>query len=65
MAIGLLIVSEKYNLSYKLNAYWVIFHVFFFKNYFGNTIRVSNSLDPDQDRHFVKPDLGSNCLQKF
>ena len=30
---------------------------------FFNTIRVSNSLDPDQARHFVGPDLGSNCLQ--
>ena len=28
-----------------------------------NTIRVSNSLDPDQTRHFVGPDLGPNCLQ--
>ena len=26
---------------------------------------VSNSLDPDQARHFVGPDLGSNCLQRF
>ena len=25
---------------------------------------MSNSLDPDQARHFVGPDLGSNCLQK-
>ena len=22
-----------------------------------------NCLDPDQDRHFVSPDLGPNCLQ--
>ena len=29
---------------------------------FFNTIRVSNSLDPDQARHFVGPDLGPNCL---
>ena len=28
-------------------------------------IRVSNSLDPDQARHFVGPDLGSNCLQRL
>ena len=32
----------------------------FSKKYFRITIRVSNSLDPDQDRHFVGPDLGSN-----
>ena len=30
-----------------------------------NTIRVSNGLDPDQDQHFVGPDLGPNCLQRF
>ena len=28
------------------------------------TIRVSNSLDPDQDRHSIGIHLGSNCLQK-
>ena len=27
-----------------------------------NTIRMSNSLDPDQVRRFVGPDLGPNCL---
>ena len=37
----------------------------FSKNSFRNTIRVSNSLDPDQARHFVGPDLGPNCLQKL
>ena len=30
-----------------------------------NTIRVSNSLDQDQARHFVGPDLDQNCLQKL
>ena len=29
------------------------------------TIRVSNSLDPDQVQHFVGSDLGSNCLQRL
>ena len=37
----------------------------FSKNSFKNTIKVSNSLDPDQARHFVGPDLGPNCLQKL
>ena len=32
---------------------------------FFNTIRVSNSLAPDQARHFVGPDLGPNCLQRL
>ena len=26
---------------------------------------MSSSLDPDQDRHIVGPDLGPNCLQKL
>ena len=37
---------------------------YFFKinfQYFG----VSNSLDPDQDRHSVCPDLGPSCLQRL
>ena len=37
----------------------------FFKNEPPRTtIGVSNSLDPDQDRHSVGLHLGSNCLQK-
>ena len=41
--------------------------VTFQKKYFRNTIRVSNSLDPDQDRHVhvVCPDLDPNCAQKL
>ena len=35
----------------------------FLKNSFRNTVRLSNSLDPDQARHGVGPDLGPNCLQ--
>ena len=26
---------------------------------------MSNSLDLDQARHFVRPDLGPNCLQRL
>ena len=39
----------------------------FSKKSFRNTIRlrVSNSLNPDQTRHFVGPDLGSNCLERL
>ena len=29
------------------------------------TIRVSNSLDPDQAQHFAGPDLGPICLQRL
>ena len=32
---------------------------------FFNTNRVSKSLDPDQARHFVRPDLGPSCLQRL
>ena len=28
-------------------------------------IRVSNGLDPDQDRRYVGPDLGPSCLQRL
>ena len=35
------------------------------KKYFRNTIRVSNSLDPDQARCFGWPDLFPNCLQRL
>ena len=37
----------------------------FSKISFRNTIRVSNSLDTDQDRHSVGPDLDPNCLQRL
>ena len=37
----------------------------FSKYSFKNTIRVSNSLDQDQDRHSVGPDLDPNCLQRL
>ena len=41
------------------------FKIKFFKNKSPRTtIGVSNSLDPDQDRHSGDLHLGSNCLQK-
>ena len=39
--------------------------LYFFKKFIRNTIRASNGLDPDQDGHFVSPDLGQNCLQRL
>ena len=39
--------------------------LFFSENYFRSTISVSNSLDPDQDRRSVGPDLGPNLLQRL
>ena len=41
------------------------FKINFLENCFSNNIRVSNTLDPDQARHFVGPDLGPNCLQRL
>ena len=37
----------------------------FSKTSFRNTIRVSNSLDPDQARQNVGPDLVPNCLKRL
>ena len=34
-------------------------------NDFMNTIRVSNSWDPDQAGRFVGPDLGPKCFQRL
>ena len=36
-----------------------------FTGMIGTTIRVSTSLDPDQVRCSVGPDLGPNCLQRL
>ena len=54
---------------------WKILHAFlssdffqnqlFQKNYFRNTIVMSNCLDLDQNRHCVSPDLDPNCLQRL
>ena len=38
---------------------------FFLKNSFRNTIRVSNGLVPDWDRHSVGPDLAPNYLPRL
>ena len=32
---------------------------------FFNTMQVSNSLDPDEALHCVRPDLDPNCLQRL
>ena len=42
-----------------------LFKINFFKKNFSYTTRVSNELDPDQDRHSVGPDPGPNCLQRL
>ena len=45
---------------------WAIYYkqnLFLKKNLSGTLIIESNHLAPDQDRHFVGPDLGPACLQ--
>ena len=37
----------------------------FFKKSFKNTISLSKCLDPDQERHFVGPDLGLNSCKDY
>ena len=37
----------------------------FFKKILSGTLSVLNSLDSDQDRHSVGPDLGPNCLPRL
>ena len=48
---------------------WIFFFFIpkltFSKISFRNTIRMSNSLDPDPARRFVGPDLDPNCLQRL
>ena len=68
--------NQRIHFADNLTAYWLNFQNFlssvdffhnhcFRKQYFRNIIRVLNSLDPDQVRLIVGPDLGPNCLQKL
>ena len=43
----------------------VFFKINFFVKFFQRIPSMLNSLDPDQARHFVGPDLGPNCLQRI
>ena len=43
----------------------LLFKIKLFKKILLGTQSVSNSLDPDQDRHSFGPDLCSNCLQRL
>ena len=58
------------------NWHFYLFHACFLSSNFSKAIIISrkfltqipsvlNSLDPDQARHFVWPDLGPNCLQQL
>ena len=43
----------------------ILLHITFFKKSIRNTIRMSSSLDPDQARRSVGPDLGANYLPRL
>ena len=43
----------------------IVFKINFSKKKKKSTNRVPNSLDLDQVRHSVGPDLGPNCLQRL
>ena len=45
------------NFSYFCSCLLTFFKIIFSKNSFRNTIRESSHLDPDQDLHFVGPNL--------
>ena len=52
-------------IHYFLLIFYILFFfskITFFEKNIRNTIKMSNSLDPDQPRHFVGPDLGTNFL---
>ena len=51
--------DERYPFNFLHDLFGLL--LFFYKI----NIRVSNSLDTDQAWHFVGPDLGPNCLQRF
>ena len=55
-----MLTSKRRQLAYRLLK--LCFQKWDSNPYCGNTIRVSNSLDPDQTRLFVGPDLVLNCL---
>ena len=50
---------------FMIYCHCLTFHNSFSNNSFRNTFRVSNDLDPDQDRSFGGPDLVPNCLQRL
>ena len=78
MSTQICVEDGQYVITYKFFAYWVILHAFcclmiifqnqlFRKKSFEitRTIRVSNSLEPNQAGCSVGPDLGPNCVQRL
>ena len=55
----------KFSCFFLSSADFFLSKLTFSKISFREAIRVSNGLDPDQDRHSVGPDLDPNCLQRL
>ena len=53
------------NFSWFFAVCWFFSKLTFWKYSFRNIFRMSNSLDPDQARRIVGPDLGPNCLPRI
>ena len=52
----------------KFSSYFLssaFFKINFLEKFSQKYHRASNSLDLDQAQHFVRPDLGPNCLQRL
>ena len=59
-------ICENQLLDFPIPSHFIIVSYFtLWMPDFFITIRVSNSLNPDQARHFVGPDLDPNCLQRL
>ena len=62
-------VCKGYQRTTKLFAIWVFFRAYFSsqKSAFlkKKIFRVSSGSEPNQDRRFVGPDLGPNCMQRL
>ena len=56
-------LSSIFSINSLHAGYFFMLLLFFQKKPIRNNFRVSNSLDPDHNRHFVGSDLGPNWLQ--
>ena len=62
------VIITLYMHTTQLNCFlvaWDFLNQFFHDKSFRNSIRMAYSLNPDQVRQYVGPDLGSNCLQRL
>ena len=58
-------VKQKNNIT-ELFAYWIILHAFLSSaDFLQNQLFEKSFQEYHQARHFVRPDLGPNCLQRL